>query len=158
MSKGLYLGSLMVGIDQVVFGGKAPWTLAHPKADHEALKPKDRYTPIAYPKPDGVLTFDRLSSVFVSNTNHEEDQPAHLTLKDPLIPVEVNLKVYAGPETRYCPAGVYEFVTGGAAPGCRSTPRTACTARPATSRIRRRTSCGSCPKAAAARTTRTCDE
>jgi electron-transferring-flavoprotein dehydrogenase len=115
MSKGLYLGALMVGIDQVVFGGRAPWTLAHPKADHEALKPKDRFTPIEYPKPDGVLTFDRLSSVFVSNTNHEEDQPAHLTLKDPAIPVAVNLAVYAGPETRYCPAGVYEFVTEGAA-------------------------------------------
>jgi len=116
MSKGLYLGTLMVGIDQVVFGGKAPWTLAHHKADHEALLPKDRFSPIEYPKPDGVLTFDRLSSVFVSNTNHEEDQPSHLRIKDPLIPVAVNLAVYAGPETRYCPAGVYEFVTEGAAP------------------------------------------
>jgi len=116
MSKGLYMGTLMVGIDQVVFGGKAPWTLAHHQADNEALKPKDRFTPIEYPKPDGVLTFDRLSSVFVSNTNHEEDQPSHLTLKDPRIPVEVNLAVYAGPETRYCPAGVYEFVTEGDTP------------------------------------------
>jgi electron-transferring-flavoprotein dehydrogenase len=115
MSKGLYTGSLMVGIDQVVFGGKAPWTLTHAHADHEALEPKERFQPIAYPKPDGVLTFDRLSSVFVSNTNHEEDQPSHLTLKDPAIPVAVNLKVYAGPETRYCPAGVYEFVAEGGA-------------------------------------------
>jgi electron-transferring-flavoprotein dehydrogenase len=116
MSKGLYTGTLMVGIDQVVFGGKAPWTLTHGHADHEMLEPKDRFQPIDYPKPDGVLTFDRLSSVFVSNTNHEEDQPSHLKLKDPAIPTQVNLPVYAGPETRYCPAGVYEFVTEGAAP------------------------------------------
>ena len=116
MSKGLYTGSLMVGIDQVVFGGKAPWTLTHRHADHEELEPKERFSPIEYPKPDGVLTFDRLSSVFVSNTNHEEDQPSHLRIKDPAIPVAVNLNVYAGPETRYCPAGVYEFVTEGAAP------------------------------------------
>ncbi|MFZ3320783.1 MAG: electron transfer flavoprotein-ubiquinone oxidoreductase [Usitatibacter sp.] len=116
MAKGLYTGSLMVGIDQVVFGGKAPWTLTHKHADHEELEPKERFAPIEYPKPDGVLTFDRLSSVFVSNTNHEEDQPSHLRIKDPAIPVAVNLNVYAGPETRYCPAGVYEFVTEGAAP------------------------------------------
>jgi len=116
MAKGLYTGTLMVGIDQVLFGGKAPWTLTHGHADHAELEPKERFRPIEYPKPDGVLTFDRLSSVFVSNTNHEEDQPPHLKIKDPAIPVEVNLKVYAGPETRYCPAGVYEFVTEGAAP------------------------------------------
>ena len=116
MSKGLYTGTLMVGIDQVVFGGKAPWTLAHRHADHEELLPKERFSPIDYPKPDGVLTFDRLSSVFVSNTNHEEDQPSHLRIKDPAIPVQVNLAVYAGPETRYCPAGVYEFVTEGGTP------------------------------------------
>jgi electron-transferring-flavoprotein dehydrogenase len=115
MAKGLYAGSLIVGIDQMVFGGRAPWTLAHPKADHEALEPKDRFRPIAYPKPDGALTFDRLSSVFVSNTNHEEDQPSHLQLKDPAIPTRVNLPVYDGPETRYCPAGVYEFVADGGA-------------------------------------------
>ncbi|MGZ5045926.1 MAG: electron transfer flavoprotein-ubiquinone oxidoreductase [Usitatibacter sp.] len=115
MSKGLYTGTLMVGIDQVVFRGRAPWTLRHLKADHEKLRPKDGFSPIVYPKPDGVLTFDRLSSVFVSNTNHEEDQPAHLTLKDPSIPVKVNLPVYAGPESRYCPAGVYEFVGEGGA-------------------------------------------
>ena len=113
MAKGLHTGSLLFGIDQVVFGGRAPWTLQHPKADHEALLPKERFQPIAYPKPDGVLTFDRLSSVFVSNTNHEEDQPSHLKLKDPSIPTTVNLPVYDGPETRYCPAGVYEFVTEG---------------------------------------------
>jgi electron-transferring-flavoprotein dehydrogenase len=112
MSKGLYLGTLMVGIDQVVFGGKAPWTLRHTHADHECLKPAANYAPIKYPKPDGKLTFDRLSSVFISNTNHAEDQPIHLTLKDPNVPVNINLRDYAGPEARYCPAGVYEFVTG----------------------------------------------
>jgi electron-transferring-flavoprotein dehydrogenase len=110
MSKGLYTGTLMVGIDQVVFRGKAPWTLRHAHADNETLEGKQAAKPIAYPKPDGVLTFDRLSSVFVSNTNHNEDQPVHLTLKDPGIPVKVNLAEYAGPEGRYCPAGVYEFV------------------------------------------------
>jgi electron-transferring-flavoprotein dehydrogenase len=116
MSKGLYAGALMVGIDQVVFGGKAPWTLAHKHADHETLKPKDQCEPIEYPRPDGVLTFDRLSSVFVSNTNHEEDQPAHLRLLDPALPTRLNLPVYAGPETRYCPAGVYEYVVEAGAP------------------------------------------
>ncbi len=116
MSKGLVTGSLMVGIDQVVFRGRAPWTLHHPCADHEALVPKAAARPIAYPKPDGVLTFDRLSSVFVSNTNHEEDQPAHLTLKDARVPIDVNLAVYDAPETRYCPAGVYEIVTENAIP------------------------------------------
>ena len=115
MSGGLYTGALMVGIDQVIFRGKAPWTLTHAKADHETLLPKTAARPIAYPKPDGVLTFDRLSSVFVSNTNHEEDQPAHLKVRDPAIPVAVNLAVYDGPETRYCPAGVYEFVSEGGA-------------------------------------------
>ena len=111
MSKGLYFGSVMVGIDQIVFGGKAPWTLHHTHADHECLKPAANYAPIKYPKPDGKLTFDRLSSVFISNTNHAEEQPAHLTLKDASVPVNVNLALYAGPEARYCPAGVYEFVT-----------------------------------------------
>jgi len=110
MSKGLYLGSIMTGIDQIVFKGKAPWTLHHAHADHECLKPAAEFQPIVYPKPDGKLTFDRLSSVFISNTNHAEDQPIHLTLKNPAIPVEVNLATYAGPEQRYCPAGVYEYV------------------------------------------------
>ena len=110
MSKGLYTGTLMVGIDQVVFGGKAPWTFHNKHADHECLRPASEFTPIAYPKADGKLTFDRLSSVFISNTNHAEDQPIHLTLKNPGIPVSINLAKYAGPEARYCPAGVYEFV------------------------------------------------
>jgi electron-transferring-flavoprotein dehydrogenase len=110
MAKGLALGTVMVGVDQVLLGGRAPWTLRHAHADHETLKTRSESAPIDYPKPDGVLTFDRLSSVFVSNTNHAEDQPAHLTLKDPAVPVKVNLELYDAPEQRYCPAGVYEIV------------------------------------------------
>ena len=110
MSKGLYLGTLMVGLEQKVLGGNVPWTLHHQHSDHEMLKPASQCKPITYPKPDGKLTFDRLSSVFISNTNHEENQPAHLTLKDASVPVNVNLHTYAGPESRYCPAAVYEFV------------------------------------------------
>ena len=107
------LGTLYAGFDMWVgqLGMKLPWTLRH-HADHERLKYKQQSRPIDYPKPDGVLTFDRLSSVFVSNTNHEEDQPVHLTLKDADIPTAINLAVYGGPEQRYCPAGVYEFVEG----------------------------------------------
>ena len=116
MSKGLYSGTLMVGIDQIVFGGKAPWTLHHGHADHETLKKKTEVQPIRYPKPDGVLTFDRLSSVFISNTNHSEDQPVHLRLKDESVPVKVNLALYDAPEQRYCPAGVYEIVNESSGP------------------------------------------
>ena len=105
------LGSFYAGLDMWLghLGLGLPWTLKH-KPDHKTLKRKDEVRPIAYPKADGVLTFDRLSSVFVSNTNHEEDQPVHLTLKDATLPVELNLAQYDGPEQRYCPAGVYEFV------------------------------------------------
>ncbi|MDQ2989740.1 MAG: electron transfer flavoprotein-ubiquinone oxidoreductase [Pseudomonadota bacterium] len=110
MSKGLLLGTVMSGIDQILLRGRAPWTLRHKHADHEMLRPAADYAPIVYPKPDGKLTFDRLSSVFISNTNHAEGQPIHLTLKDRDVPVAVNLARYAGPEQRYCPAGVYEFV------------------------------------------------
>ena len=110
MGKGLWSGTLLVGIDQVLFRGKAPYTMRTKRPDHEYLKPASECQPIVYPKPDGKLTFDRLSSVFVSNTNHEENQPAHLTLKDPSVPTSINLPRYAGPESRYCPAGVYEFV------------------------------------------------
>jgi electron-transferring-flavoprotein dehydrogenase len=110
MGKGLYLGTLLVGIDQVLFRGKAPWTLHHEHPDHLGLRPAAECQPIAYPKPDNVLTFDRLSSVFISNTNHNEHQPAHLTLTDSSVPVAFNLSIYAGPEQRYCPAGVYEYV------------------------------------------------
>ncbi|MDE2287578.1 MAG: electron transfer flavoprotein-ubiquinone oxidoreductase [Burkholderiales bacterium] len=108
--KGRTIATLMTGIEQKLLGGKMPWTIHRTKADHECLKPASQCQPIAYPKPDGKLTFDRLSSVFISNTNHEENQPCHLTLKDPTVPVGVNLAEYAGPEQRYCPAGVYEFV------------------------------------------------
>ena len=150
--------SLMFGIDQLLLRGRAPWTLQRTTPDHAKLMPAAQCAPIDYPKPDGRLSFDRLSSVFLSNTNHEENQPVHLTLKDPAVPVAVNLARYAGPEARYCPAGVYEFVhrTTAAANGCRSMRRTACTARPATSRTRPRTSSGSYPKAAADRAIRTC--
>jgi electron-transferring-flavoprotein dehydrogenase len=110
MSKGLYLGTAMVGIDQVLFRGKAPWTLRHGHADHETLRKKNQAEPIRYPRPDGVLTFDRLTNVSFSNTNHGEDQPVHLTLKDSSVPIRINLAKYGGPEQRYCPAGVYEFV------------------------------------------------
>ena len=110
MSKGLWLGSLLFGIDQQVFRGKAPWTLDL-SADHTKLQPAAQCAPIDYPKPDGTLTFDRLSSVFLSNTNHEEDQPCHLHLKDAAAPIAHNLAHYAAPEQRYCPAGVYEIVT-----------------------------------------------
>jgi electron-transferring-flavoprotein dehydrogenase len=110
MSKGLVTGTLMVGVDQILFGGKAPWTLHHHHKDNETLVNKREAKPIEYPKPDGVLTFDRLSSVFISNTNHEENQPCHLTLKDATVPVRINLEQYDAPEQRYCPAGVYEIV------------------------------------------------
>ena len=110
MSKGLYLGTLMVGLEQKLLGGNVPWTVHVKHADHECLEPAAQHQPIIYPKPDGKLSFDRLSSVFISNTNHAENQPSHLTLKNDSVPVDINLKTYAGPEQRYCPAGVYEYV------------------------------------------------
>jgi electron-transferring-flavoprotein dehydrogenase len=112
--KGPLVGKLMTGIEQWLLPKigiqSPPWTLHREQPDHVYLKPADQCEKIVYPKPDGVLTFDRLSSVFVSNTNHEENQPAHLTLKDERVPVATNLARFAGPEARYCPAGVYEFV------------------------------------------------
>ncbi|HKU97530.1 MAG TPA: electron transfer flavoprotein-ubiquinone oxidoreductase [Vineibacter sp.] len=93
-------------------GLRLPWTLRHHKADFETLKPASECKPIAYPKPDGVVSFDKLSSVYLSATNHEEDQPVHLKLKDPSIPIGVNLPKWAEPAQRYCPAGVYEVVDG----------------------------------------------
>ncbi|HRP28546.1 MAG TPA: 4Fe-4S dicluster domain-containing protein, partial [Burkholderiaceae bacterium] len=112
--KGFTIATLMTGIEQWLLprlGIKAPpWTLHRKQADHFYLKPAAQCPQVAYPKPDGKITFDRLSSVFLSNTNHEENQPAHLTLKDASVPVRINLAIYAGPESRYCPAGVYEFV------------------------------------------------
>jgi electron-transferring-flavoprotein dehydrogenase len=113
---GLLRGALLWGIDQIVFRGRAPWTLHRRQADYEKLRPAAQCKPVEYPKPDNKLTFDKLSSVYVSNTNHEENQPSHLQLVDPNIPVRVNLAVYAGPEARYCPAGVYEFVDDTASP------------------------------------------
>ena len=115
MHKGFMLGSLQFGIDQMLFRGKAPWTL-HNTADHLHLKKASECQPIDYPKPDGVITFDRLSSVFLSNANHEEDQPCHLQLIDPSLAIRVNYDEYASPETRYCPAGVYEIVQEGDKP------------------------------------------
>ena len=112
--KGNLVGALMTGIEHWLLpklGFKsAPWTIHHSEPDHARLKPAAECIQIAYPKPDGVLSFDRLSSVFISNTNHEEKQPVHLTLIDAKVPVAINLARYAGPESRYCPAGVYEFV------------------------------------------------
>ena len=108
--KGRTVGTLMTGVEQFLLRGHVPWTIRRTAADHTYLKPAAECKPIQYPKPDGKLTFDRLSSVFISNTNHEENQPAHLTLKDASVPVGINLAKFAGPEARYCPAGVYEYV------------------------------------------------
>jgi electron-transferring-flavoprotein dehydrogenase len=108
---GLWGGLINAAVDTYVFRGKAPWTLHNRHADHTTLIPADAVRPIDYPKPDGKLTFDRLSSVFISNTNHEENQPVHLRLRDPDVAIDVNWKKYRSPETRYCPAGVYEIVS-----------------------------------------------
>ena len=107
---GILLGSAMVWLDQNIFGGRMPFTLKDDKADHAAMKPAAECKKIEYPKPDNVITFDRLSSVFLSNTNHEEDQPCHLKLIDPDVPVAKNMPLYDEPAQRYCPAGVYEIV------------------------------------------------
>ena len=104
------MGTLATGIDQVLFRGRAPWTLKHAHADNETLKKAAEAKPIDYPKPDGTISFDKLSSVFISNTNHEENQPAHLKLADESVAVDHNLALYDAPEERYCPAGVYEIV------------------------------------------------
>jgi electron-transferring-flavoprotein dehydrogenase len=106
---GMWLGIAYSAIDTYLLRGKAPWTFAQHE-DYKQLKAAAECPKIDYPKPDGVLTFDKLSSVFLSSTNHEENQPIHLKLKDDTVPVSINLAVYDGPEQRYCPAGVYEFV------------------------------------------------
>ncbi len=110
---GAVLGTIYGGFDMWMhdLGLRLPWTFRHTKADHETLRPAAEFQPIQYPKPDGVVSFDKLSSVFLSSTNHEEDQPVHLKLRDPSIPIAVNLPLYAEPAQRYCPAGVYEVVT-----------------------------------------------
>jgi len=107
---GTWGGMALSALDTLVMRGRAPWTLRHQHADHESLKPAAEMPKINYPKPDGKISFDRLSSVFLSNTHHNEHQPAHLTLKDQTVPVQYNLPVYDAPEQRYCPAGVYEIV------------------------------------------------
>jgi electron-transferring-flavoprotein dehydrogenase len=107
---GTLIGAAFVWVEQNIFQGKVPFTLHDLKPDHAQLKPAAQCKKIAYPKPDGKLTFDRLSSVFLSNTNHEEDQPCHLTLKDPDIPIGHNLPIFDEPAQRYCPAGVYEII------------------------------------------------
>ena len=107
---GNILGSAYAFIDINIFGGKLPWTLSDPTPDHATLKTASECKKINYPKPDGVISFDRLSSVFLSNTNHEEDQPCHLQLKDANVPLAHNLPMFDEPAQRYCPAGVYEIV------------------------------------------------
>ncbi|MFZ5697926.1 MAG: 4Fe-4S dicluster domain-containing protein, partial [Pseudomonadota bacterium] len=107
---GTFLGSAYAFIDQKIFRGKLPFTLQDPIPDHATLKPAAECTKPNYPKPDGVISFDKLGSVFLSNTNHEEDQPCHLQLQDPSIPIAKNLPLYDEPAQRYCPAGVYEVV------------------------------------------------
>ncbi len=113
---GTFLGAAFTFIDQNIFRGKLPFTLRNTRPDHESLSKAAESTPIEYPKPDGVISFDRLSSVFLSSTNHEEDQPSHLTLKDASLPIEYNLPEYDEPAQRYCPAGVYEVVEEGGQP------------------------------------------
>jgi len=111
---GAFWGTVYTGIDlwlnSLGLGFLFPWTLKHGKADNQMTKKSEDCKPIAYPKPDGVFSFDKLTSVFLSNTNHEEDQPIHLKLRDEAVPVSINLKEFDGPEQRFCPAGVYEFI------------------------------------------------
>ena len=107
---GRFWGTVHAGIDQILLRGRAPWTLRHGEPDHASLDDAAAASPITYPKPDGEITFDRLTNVAFSGTNHEEGQPCHLQLADTEVPLNVNLARYDGPEQRYCPAGVYEFV------------------------------------------------
>ena len=107
---GSLLGAIFNAIDQFIFRGNLPITLHHRTPDHACLKPAYNMPKIKYPKPDGIITFDKLSSVYLSNTSHEEDQPCHLILKDSNIPILKNLPMYDEPAQRYCPAGVYEVI------------------------------------------------
>ena len=111
-SRGLWIGMVLSAIDTYIWRGRAPWTLKHHGADHTQLDRASKPRKIDYPKPDGVLTFDKLSSVYLAATAHEESQPVHLKLKDPDVAVNTNLVLYDGPEARFCPAGVYEFIDG----------------------------------------------
>ncbi len=113
--RGLWMGLTYSAIDTVLLRGRAPWTFHH-RPDHESLKPKSACKPIAYAAPDNAVSFDRNSSVYLSGTNHEEDQPAHLTLRDDSVPIQINLNTFDAPEQRYCPAGVYEIVEEGGEP------------------------------------------
>jgi len=123
LKMGLWLGTLHGGLhmwlNDLGLGALVPWTLRHRGPDHDSLLPASEAPDIGYPKYDGVLTFDKLSSVFLSNTNHEEDQPVHLKLRDPALAISVNLARYGGPEQIYCPAGVYEFVADETKPGAK---------------------------------------
>ncbi len=114
---GVYGTILYTGLFYWIFRSKEPWTLSHGGLDSSKLKPASQCTPIEYPKPDNKVSFDLLSSVALTGTNHEGDQPAHLTLLNDNVPLDLNLAVYDGPEGRFCPAGVYEYVddedTGG---------------------------------------------
>ena len=107
---GLKLGLILSGLDQILLRGKAPWTLKHSESDHKSIKHKKLYKPIAYPKPDGEFSFDLLTNISFSGTNHKENQPSHLKLRDDDIPINHNHAKYDSPETRYCPAGVYELI------------------------------------------------
>lgn len=107
---GRFIGMLYSGIDMLIFRGKAPWTLKHGKVDHLSLSPANKSGDETYPKPDGTLTFDKSSSLYLSGTNHSEDQPCHLKLKNPSLAIETNWKQYGSPEQYYCPAGVYEII------------------------------------------------
>ena len=109
---GFWLGSALGFIEQNIFFGRFPITFHDKSEDHRQLKPASECSRIEYPKPDGEISFDKLSSVFLSNTNHAEDQPCHLKLRDNLLPIEFNLPTYEEPAQRYCPAGVYEVVDG----------------------------------------------
>ncbi len=122
MWAGTLHGGVHMWLNDLGLGALVPWTLHHRHADHESLRPAADMPAIAYPKYDGAITYDKLSSVFLSNTNHVEDQPVHLQLRDPTIPVDVNLQIYDGPEVRYCPAGVYEFVATDRRPRRRQIP------------------------------------
>jgi len=114
-TRGRWFGLVYSALDTYLFRGRAPWTFRN-HSDHDRLKPAAQCPPIDYPKPDGVISFDRLTNVAFSNTSHEEDQPVHLVLRDPAVAIDVNLAEYDAPEQRYCPAGVYEIVEEGGAP------------------------------------------
>ena len=113
---GFWKAIVYSAIDTYLFRGKAPWTIKHDGSDHNSLSEKKHFSPINYPKPDGVISFDKLTNLSFSGTNHEEDQPCHLTLLNKDVPIEVNLERFDNPETRYCPAGVYEIINNNGKP------------------------------------------